>query len=308
VSESPQDATVRGSRARRLVRAVLPGPIRRLIRRKVQKIRYKAYIVRLYRVAQRAPFAAVRYMALGRELDNFTYEIANEDELPRFLEEAAGIPATDSARYIAELQGDSQLRAEIEAKLRGRKDRNRTMPYGRRLGWYAIARARKPGLIVETGVHDGLGSTVLLRALARNADEGHEGVLVSYDVNEQAGWLVPAFLKSRYELEFGPAPDVFAETLHGRPVDFFIHDSDHAYAHETAEFEAILDFAAPDAVLVSDNSHAGTAFRDLCERRGLPFHFFKEKPRHWYPGAGIGLAVNTRATTKGRPGQVVRPS
>ncbi len=208
-------------------------------------------------------------MALGRELDNFTYEIANEAELARFLDVAVGIAAADAARYIAELQGDSQLRGAIEATLRGRSDRNRTMPYGRRLGWYAIVRARKPKLVVETGVHDGLGSAVLLRALARNADEGHEGVLVSYDTNRNSGWLIPAFVRSRYQLEIAPAPDAFVETLRGRPVDFFIHDSDHRYEHETAEFEAIWPLAAADAVLLSDNAHAGTAFRDFCDRHGL---------------------------------------
>lgn len=231
-------------------------------------------------------------MAFGREIDNFTYEIANEGELARFLEETAAIPTAEAARYIAELQDDSELKAAIEAKLRGRKDRNRTMPYGRRLGWYAIVRARKPKLVVETGVHDGLGSAVLLRALARNADEGRDGVLVSYDINEGTGWLIPPFVRSRHQLEIGPAPDSFVETLHGRPVDFFIHDSDHRYEHETAEFEAIWPLAAPDAVLLSDNAHAGTAFRDFCDRHGLTYHFFREKPRgHWYPGAGIGLTI-----------------
>jgi hypothetical protein len=264
--------------------------IRRLQHR-IRAIGYKAYIIRTYRVLPRAPLGALRYMVLGRELDNFTYELANEDELARFLDEAVGIPIEDATRYIGELQGDSELRGAIETKLRGRSDRNRTMPYGRRLGWYAIVRARKPKLVVETGVHDGLGSAVLLRALARNSDEGHDGLLVSYDVNENTGWLVPSFVKSRYQLEIGPAPDVFIETLRGRPVDLFIHDSDHAYEHETAEFEAILALAAPDAVLLSDNAHAGTAFRDFCERSGLSYRFFREVPRHWYPGAGIGLAV-----------------
>lgn len=68
-------------------------------------------------------------MILGRELDNFTYEIANEGELASFLDEAVGIPTRDVVGYIAELQGDSELRSAIEAKLQGRSDRNRTLPY-----------------------------------------------------------------------------------------------------------------------------------------------------------------------------------
>src|SRR5271157_55789 len=108
----PQQAVNR-STARRLARAVVPAPARRLIRGlqyRAHVVRYKAYVIRTYRVLQRAPIEAIRYMAMGRELDNFTYEIANEDELARFLHESVGIPLADAARYIAELQGDSELR------------------------------------------------------------------------------------------------------------------------------------------------------------------------------------------------------
>ena len=236
--------------------------------------------------------AAVRYLLFGRELDNFTYEIANEDELARFIGGGIGVSTADAARYIQELQVDHELRAAIRDALRGRDDRNRTMPYGRRLGWYAIVRARKPRIVVETGVHDGLGSAVLLRGLERNAMEGHEGSLVSFDVNGNSGWLIPAFARSRHQLVIGPAPDMFLEALNGRRVDLFIHDSDHRYEHETAEFEAVMSLAGPSAVFVSDNAHAGTAFRDFCRRHSLRFHFFREVPRdHWYPGAGIGLTT-----------------
>lgn len=273
---------------RPLAKRLIPRRVRSIWRR----VPYKLYIVRHYGLVRRAPLEALRYLIFGRELDNFTYEIANEDELARFLDEAVGIPLTAAARYLAELQGDAELRAAIEAKLVRRADRNRTMPYGRRLGWYAIVRARKPKVVVETGVHDGLGSAVLLRALQRNAEEGSDGTLVSFDIHDQVGWLIPDFVRSRHQLEIGPAPDVFEQALRGRPVDLFIHDSDHRYEHETAEFEAIGPRAAAHAVLLSDNAHAGTAFRDFCERRGLTFRFFREIPQgHWYPGAGIGLAI-----------------
>jgi hypothetical protein len=285
VGEHPQAST--GSIARRLAKAVVPAPARRWLR----SVPYKVYVIRNYRLIQRAPIEAIRFMILGRELDNFTYEIANEGELARFLDEGVGIPTYDAAGYIAELQRDSDLKSAIETKLRGRSDRNRTMPYGRRLGWYAIVRARKPKLVVETGVHDGLGSAVLLRALERNADEGVDGILVSFDISEQAGWLVPDSLRSRHELKFGSAPGNFADAFKGRRVGLFIHDSDHRYEHEMAEFEAVVPMCAPNAVLITDNAF-GAAFPDFCAQQGLTTHFFREIPRdHWYPGAGIGLAI-----------------
>jgi Methyltransferase domain len=266
---------------------VVPARARRWLR----SLPYRVYVIRTYRLLQRSPIEALRFIVVGRELDNFTYEIANEGELASFLNEAVGISTANSVGYIAELQGDSELRSAIEAKLRGRHDRNRTMPYGRRLGWYAIVRARKPKLVVETGVHDGLGSAVLLRALQRNAADGVDGMLVSFDINEQAGWLIPDFLRSRHELEIGSAPACFVEAFKGRRVDLFVHDSDHGFEHEMAEFEAIAPLCAPNAVLITDNAF-GAAFPDFCERLGLTTHLFREIPQgHWYPGAGIRLAI-----------------
>ena len=71
----------------------------------------------------------------------------------------------------------------------------------------------------------------------------------------------------------------------------FIHDSAHTYQHEMSELETILPLFAPDAVIVSDNAHATTALHDFCQRQGLDFHLFIERPRrHFYPGAGLGIA------------------
>jgi hypothetical protein len=157
-------------------------------------------------------------------------------------------------------------------------------------------RATRPRLVVETGVHDGLGSTVLLRALERNAREGHHGRLVSFDPAASSGWLIPAFLRSRHRLVTGLAPESFEEAIGGEVVGLFIHDSDHSYGHETAEFEAIRGFASPGTVYITDNAHGSTAFRDFCARHGLGFRIFRETPRkHWYPGAAMGIAVEAGA-------------
>src|SRR5207237_437884 len=85
-------------------------------------------------------------------------------------------------RAVQELEDDADLRHGIERRLRKRGDHNRRVGYGRRLGWYAIARLVQPQLIVETGIHDGLGSAVLLRALQQNAAEGNDGRLLAFDI------------------------------------------------------------------------------------------------------------------------------
>ena len=273
---------------RKVVRSVTPAPVRRNGRVAVAKLRNVA----AYGAFRRSPTLAIRYLLLDHELDNFTYPISNAAELAAFIADALGVEAAAARSYIDELETDVELARAVRSRLATRRDRNRSMPFGRRLGWYAIARLRRPSLIVETGVHDGLGSTALLRALERNAADGFPGELVSIDTRPKVGWLIPTWLRDDHHLVIGDAMVELSNAIAGRPVDMFIHDSDHRYAHETAEFEMIAPLAGPGAVLLSDNAHASSAFSDFCERHGLAYRFWHEIPRrHFYPGAGIGFAV-----------------
>jgi predicted O-methyltransferase YrrM len=252
----------------------------------------KGWTLWAYGAFRRRPVASLRYLLFDREYDNFTYDISNHDELARFLADALRVPVEQAFGYILELERDAQLRSTLEHRLRSRPDRNRHARYGRRLGWYAAARIRKPRLIVETGVHDGLGSAVLLRALSRNAADGHPGRLLSFDIREDVGWLIDEGLRELLELVIGDTRSLLPPVLEGREVEMFIHDSDHSHEHETFEFETIAKFARPGAILISDNAHAGTAFAEFCNRRRLRQYFFRERPqRHFYPGAGIGLTI-----------------
>jgi hypothetical protein len=165
-------------------------------------------------------------------------------------------------------------------------------------------------LIVETGVHDGLGSAVLLSALARNFAEGYPGKLISFDIREDIGWLIDERLRGPFELVIGDTRALLPRVLEQREVEMFIHDSDHSHEHETFEFETIARFTRPGAILISDNAHAGTAFAEFCDRRGIRHYFFRERPhRHFYPGAGIGLATypgQDESTSVGLPASAPR--
>ncbi len=256
------------------------------------RTRAKLRLLRAYNAWSRTPRLALRYLMTGRELDNFTYRISNVDELAAFLADALGVPEPHIAGYLRELQANRILSGEVREKLRARSDRNATMPYGRRLGWYAVVRATQPAVVIETGVHDGLGSTVLLEALAKNVAEGHPGRLISFDIDAGVGWLVPDRLRPLHDLHIGDCLDLLPSVLEGRPIGVFLHDSDHRYEHETAEFEHVLPLCAPIAVLMSDNAHGSSAFHDFCVRQGLNGGVFMEHPvNHFYPGAGLGLAV-----------------
>jgi cephalosporin hydroxylase len=110
--------------------------------------------------------------------------------------------------------------------------------------WYAIVRAIKPEVVVETGVDQGMGAVVLCAALKRNASEGHPGQYFGTDINPRAGY----FLKGEYAK--------FGKVLHGdslksletlEKIDLFINDSDHSASYERAEYELIRSKLTPRA-------------------------------------------------------------
>ena len=241
------------------------------------------------------PFPRVFYLApfflFDREITNFTYEIENRDELIDFLSITLVVRHEIVLQYMQELESDEAFQRQLKEKLEVRKDRNPEPKYGRRLGWYCVTRIRKPALIVETGTQDGLGAAVLTRALQRNREEGYPGMLLTFDIQPDSGWLLDQSAAENFMIIIEDTKTALAKHLQQRRVDFFIHDSNHSYDHELFELKTVTRYANEHAVLISDNAHGGNAMRDFCKAHDLRFHFFKEKPRrHFYPGGGIGLA------------------
>ena len=234
----------------------------------------------------------LRYLALDPELDNFTYDIENRAELARTLADVLRVDVAEIERYIAEADSDRRVSEPARGRPVVRLRHKRVMPPGRRLGWYATARVLRPSLIVETGIHGGLGSRLLLLALARNREEGAPGELVSIDIDTAAGALVERPLRTDWQPVFGSTYDVLKPAISGRRVGMLIHDSDHTYECERFEFEAALGSAGDRIALISDNAHASSALPDVAKEHGMAYAYFVEEPRdHFYPGAGLGIAL-----------------
>ncbi len=130
------------------------------------------------------------------ETNNFTYDLT--DDNLRYLAEIIAIathkPAQEIEGYINEAISDTALRSNFDARMSAldgaHSPSNVCSPFGRRLGWYAVTRALKPRLLIETGVDRGHGSFILCAALLRNQAEGSPGRYIGTDIDPDAGWLL----------------------------------------------------------------------------------------------------------------------
>ena len=284
----------------------------RSIVRRGSRLRWitKVEVLRRYGVSfSQQPSVWLRYVAIDPELDNFSYSLTNDDELASGVASVVpGATDADVAGLFDEIQRDPIVADELRRARRWRLDAKQGGGYGRRIAWYAMARLLQPELIVETGIKDGLGSVLLLRALERNAAEGHDGKLLSFDLSPDRGWLVGARFRPRWEPVFAPTQVALEPALRGRPVGLIIHDSEPTYERAAHEFSVAVDHAAATVGMVS-NGDWSEALRDLCERTGARFTSVRERPDHaFYPGARVDIGVLDRAAHSGAPGAEVRDS
>lgn len=273
------------TKLRRVIARTPLAPVAAFPKRLARVARHDAKVLR----------TSARWLVTSREHHNYTYELTklSRHHLAWFVSVVCDVPVKQVRAYLNEIETDEELRGHIEqataaASRRGLADKH--VRYARRIGWYAIVRARKPAHVVETGVDKGLGSCVLAAALLRNAAEGHPGRLTSLDINPEAGYLARATPWANVvDLVIGDS--VASIGALDRPVDLFLHDSDHSRVHEKSEFEAVEAKLAPGAMLLTDNVTVTNVLAEHAERTGRRFLAYRETPaRHWYPGDGIGVA------------------
>lgn len=257
-----------------------------------------AFPKRLARVARhdaKVLRTSARWLVTSREHHNYTYDLTklSRHHLAWFVSVVCDVPVKQVRAYFAEIESDDVLRRHIESATAGAARRglaDKQVRYARRIGWYAIVRATRPQHVVETGVDKGLGTCVLAAALLRNAADGHPGRVTSLDINPEAGYLARTAPWSEVvDLVIGDSIASIAAL--DRPVDLFLHDSDHSRAHEKREFEAVEGKLSPGAILLTDNVTATNVLAEHAERTGRKFLAYRETPaNHWYPGDGIGVA------------------
>ena len=175
---------------------------------------------------------------------------------------ASGLAPDQIAAFVAELDafaaaGDS--RAAQWARLSGA-----AMGLHSCRTLYALVRALRSRLGVETGTSAGASAAHILQAMQSNGG----GRLVSVDVPgpfaDRYGELIPAELRPNWELRLhsrnSQLPALLAEL---GSIDFFLHDSLHNYRHMTWEYETAWQRLAPGGCLASHDIHMTSSFEDF---------------------------------------------
>jgi len=241
-------------------------------------------------------FQIVKWAMRSKEDTNFTYDLTR-DNLLSLAQTIAVVTKYDAhiiLEYIEEAQNDvllkESIRYTIKKSLKGKTNRtDAEVKFGRRLGWYALVRILKPGIVVETGVDKGLGSVLLCTALQRNSEEGFRGKYFGTDINPEAGFLLTEKYSDVGKILYGDSIESLNKL--DENIDLFINDSDHSGEYEYREYLAISDKLSENAIILGDNSHCSNKLSRFSDETGRSYLYFQEQPlNHWYPGCGIGIS------------------
>ena len=240
------------------------------------------------------PRASLRYLLHGRETSNFTYENLNEEELIRFCADTLGEPPDLARRYWDKLRADDVLLDGLRGKLREKPFRNDEPLLGYRRASYCFARIWKPRVIVETGLHDGLQASVLLRALELNSHEGSPGKLVSLDLIPDAGWLIDDSLRRFHEIRTGDVAQTLPAVLEENEVDFLIEDVGAYLPQKPHIIESAIG-STTGRLLVLTETDGSAPLASIPTSGGGEAASVRERPaEHFWPGRTMDAVVVRR--------------
>ena len=238
----------------------------------------------------------VKWLFWSNEITNYTYDLeeTNKQYLSSLIADILNVEFHTIMTYIREIEEDTELKRHI-ADVTANSDlaflADKEVQYGRRIGWYAFARALKPNIIIETGVDKGLGACILAAALKRNKEEGFKGKYYGTDIDLTAGYLFSGGYADYGSILYGDSIESLAKF--DGTIDLFINDSDHSADYEANEYETIANKLSEHAIVLGDNSHVTNKLLNFSLKTNRHFIFFLEKPsEHWYLGGGIGISFN----------------
>jgi predicted O-methyltransferase YrrM len=263
----------------------------------LKKIRAINFLLRVFAASKyyNRRYSQILYWGIhSKEDTNYTYPLTEKNML--YLANTIAIVTDKSVqevmKYLEEVENNHELKQHIIQQTNTSSERffaDSRCDFGKRLGWYALARITKPKVIIETGVDKGLGGVLLCAALLKNKEEGFEGAYYGTDINPKAGYLITGKYATVGKLLYGDS----IESLQKFPmkIDLFINDSDHSSEYEYREYQTIVSKLSNHCIILGDNAHVTDKLAKFSYEQSRKFIFFKEEPKnHWYPGGGIGIS------------------
>lgn len=236
------------------------------------------------------------------EMHNYYYPLnsLNRDYLVNFISKIANVDTLVIENYFSELENDLELQSEILEVWKIDEKMVDSIPaYGRRVAWYALVRVLKPARVLETGVHQGIGSKVICKALRLNSVEGFDGRYFGTDIDLSAGSLMSNLDKTVGTILYGDSINSINSL--NDSIDLFISDSDHSFDYEMREYHAVKSKMRSSGIYISDNAHISNKLLEFANAEGLTFDYLNEVPKdHWYPGGGIGVAYSREIRSSNR--------
>lgn len=136
---------------------------------------------------------------------------------------------------------------------------------------FCVCRLMKPQLVLETGVATGVSSATILHALSAN----QKGQLHSVEFPplgrrdlSYIGSSIPDEVKDRWTLYTGPSTSLLREFVRRQQsIDIFVHDSDHSYWNQIAEYTMAWQLLRPGGLLISDDARSDSLL-DFASKSG----------------------------------------
>lgn len=221
--------------------------------------------------------------------------LINDFNYMNFLSRLSEVGEQEIVRYLDEFYKDQRFRREFSQKL-NEFDKEDNPHKGdvrfHSLTLYTLIRAFKPETVVETGVAYGKSSALILCAMEHN----QKGKLLSIDLPDDkkkiltdgskthtggynVGWLVPDYLKKRWDLHLGDAKKLLPKILNDiNEINIFFHDSLHTYEHVQFELNTVLPKLGKGSLIICDNIDlgAGMAFNDFLNRNNLVGYAYRD--------------------------------
>lgn len=229
------------------------------------------------------------------EFSNYYYDLTerNKRDLAFTISQITNVSVEEVQGYFHEISTNDEVSNRLmEFRMIHPELRDSSMQIARRVGWYAFIRIAKPRLVIETGVHNGVGALIICEALRKNLQQDFLGEYLGTDINPKAGELLKGHHREIGQVIIQDSLETLRDIK--SEVDIFINDSDHTFDYEMAEYKTIYKKLSPHSIILGDNSHETDALRDFSQLNMRNFLFFQEVPlNHFCFGSGIGISYQS---------------